>query len=55
MQRPDMIIEIHRERFQGQTVELFGGDTYTESIKGPGYSATATMASQRRARRNRPL
>jgi hypothetical protein len=25
MQRPDTIIEIHRERVQDQTVEMFGG------------------------------
>ena len=55
MHRPDTIIEIHRERVQDQTVEMFGGDKYTESVDGPGYSATATMPGQRRARRNRPL
>ena len=55
MQHPDMIIEIHRERVQDQTVEMFGGDKYTESIEGPGYSATATTVSRRRARRNRSL
>src|SRR6201996_630385 len=43
MQRPDTIIEIHRERIQDQTVEMFGGDKYTESVDGPGYSATATL------------
>ncbi|HEY6819850.1 MAG TPA: hypothetical protein VI196_10810 [Mycobacterium sp.] len=43
MQRPDTIIEIHRERVQDQTVEMFGGDKYTESVDGPGYSATATL------------
>src|ERR1700753_1290269 len=43
MQRPDTIIEIHRERIQDQTVEMFGGDKYTEAIDGPGYSATATL------------
>ncbi len=34
MQRPDTIIEIHRERVQDQTVEMFGGDKYTESVDG---------------------
>ncbi len=43
MQRPDTIIEIHRERVQDQTVEMFGGDKYTEAVDGPGYSATATL------------
>jgi hypothetical protein len=43
MQRPDTIIEIHRERVQDQTVEMFSGDKYTESVDGPGYSATATL------------
>jgi hypothetical protein len=43
MQRPDTIIEIHRERVQDQTVEMFGGDKYTESVDGTGYSATATL------------
>ena len=55
MHRPDTIIEIHRERVQDQTVEMFGGDKYTESVDAPGYSAAATLAGQRRARRNRPL
>jgi hypothetical protein len=43
MQRPDTIIEIHRERVQDQTVEIFGGDSYTQSVDGSGYSATATL------------
>ncbi|MGA9490066.1 MAG: hypothetical protein WBV80_07400 [Mycobacterium sp.] len=43
MQRPDTIIEIHRERVQDQTVEMFGGDKYTESVDGTGYYATATL------------
>ena len=43
MQRPDTIIEIHRERVQDQTVEMFAGDKYTEAVDGPGYSATATL------------
>ncbi|HEY1841598.1 MAG TPA: hypothetical protein VGG53_15535 [Mycobacterium sp.] len=43
MRRPDTIIEIHRERVQDQTVEMFGGDKYTKSVDGPGYSATATL------------
>ncbi|MGC2344315.1 MAG: hypothetical protein WA488_23750, partial [Mycobacterium sp.] len=43
MHRPDTIIEIHRERVQDQTVEMFGGDKYTESVDGTGYSATATL------------
>ena len=43
MHRPDTIIEIHRERVQDQTVEMFGGDKYTESVDGPGYSATASL------------
>ena len=43
MHRPDTIIEIHRERVQDQTVEVFGGDKYTESVDGTGYSATATL------------
>ena len=43
MHRPDTIIELHRERVQDQTVEMFGGDKYTESVDGPGYSATATL------------
>src|SRR6201996_6190743 len=43
MHRPDTIIEIHRERVQDQTVEMFGGDKYTESVDGPGYSATAIL------------
>jgi hypothetical protein len=43
MQRPDTIIEIHRERVQDQTLEMFSGDKYTESVDGTGYSATATL------------
>ena len=43
MHRPDTIIEIHRERVQDQTVEMFSGDTYTQSVDGTGYSATATL------------
>jgi hypothetical protein len=43
MHRPDTIIEIHRERVQDQTVEMSGGDKYTESFDGTGYSATATL------------
>lgn len=43
MHRPDTIIEIHRERVQDQTVEMFSGDKYTESVDGTGYSATATL------------
>ena len=43
MHRPDTIIEIHRERVQDQTVGVFGGDKYTESVDGTGYSATATL------------
>lgn len=43
MQRPDTIIEIHRERIQDQTVEMFSGDKYTQSVDGTGYSATATL------------
>jgi hypothetical protein len=43
MQRPDTIIEIHRERVQDQTLDMFSGDTYTQSVDGTGYSATATL------------
>ncbi|MDT5174865.1 MAG: two-component system, NarL family, nitrate/nitrite sensor histidine kinase NarX, partial [Mycobacterium sp.] len=43
MHRPDTMIEIHRERVQDQTVEMFSGDKYTESVDGTGYSATATL------------
>ncbi|OBI36645.1 hypothetical protein [Mycobacterium colombiense] len=43
MHRPDTIIEIHRERVQDQTVEMFSGDKYTQSVDGAGYSATATL------------
>jgi hypothetical protein len=43
MRRPDTIIEIHRERVQDQTLEMFSGDKYTESVDGNGYSATATL------------
>ncbi|WP_156746282.1 hypothetical protein, partial [Mycobacterium sp. 1423905.2] len=43
MDRPDTIIEIHRERVQDQTVEMFSGDKYTQSVDGTGYSATATL------------
>src|SRR3984893_9934246 len=43
MQRPDTIIEIHRERVQDQTVDMFSGDKYTQSVDGTGYSATATL------------
>ena len=45
MHRPDTIIEIHRERVQDQTVEMFGGSR----------RINVAMAGQRRARRNRPL
>ncbi len=43
MHRPDTMIEIHRERVQDQTVDIFSGDKYTESVDGTGYSATATL------------
>jgi hypothetical protein len=43
MRRPDTIIEIHRERVQDQTLDMFSGDKYTESVDGTGYSATATL------------
>lgn len=43
MHRPDTIIEIHRERVQDQTVEMFSGDKDTQSVDGTGYSATATL------------
>jgi hypothetical protein len=43
MHRPDTIIEIHRERVQDQTVDIFSGDKYTQSVDGAGYSATATL------------
>ncbi len=43
MHRPDTIIEIHRERVQDQTVGIFSGDKYTQSVDGTGYSATATL------------
>jgi hypothetical protein len=43
MYRPDTIIEIHRERVQDQTVDMFSGDKYTQSADGTGYSATATL------------
>jgi hypothetical protein len=43
MQRPDTIIEIHRERVQDQTADMFGGDRYTQSVDGTGYCATATL------------
>ncbi len=43
MHRPDTMIEIHRERVQDQTLEMFSGDKQTESVDGTGYSATATL------------
>ncbi|OBG25792.1 hypothetical protein [Mycobacterium sp. 852002-51057_SCH5723018] len=43
MHRPDTIIEIHRDRVQDQTAEMFSGDKYTQSVDGTGYSATATL------------
>jgi hypothetical protein len=43
MHRPDTMIEIHRERVQDQTLDVFSGDKYTESVDGTGYSATATL------------
>lgn len=43
MHRPDTIIEIHRERVQDQTVEMFGREKYKQSVDGTGYSATATL------------
>jgi hypothetical protein len=43
MNRPDTIIEVHRERVQDQTVDMFSGDKYTQSVDGTGYSATATL------------
>ncbi len=43
MHCPDTMIEIHRERVQDQTVGMFSGDKYTESVDGTGYSATATL------------
>jgi hypothetical protein len=43
MHRPDTMIEIHRERVQDQTVDMFSGDKYTQAVDGTGYSATATL------------
>ncbi|MBW0013391.1 hypothetical protein [Mycobacterium sp.] len=43
MHRPDTIIELHRERVQDQTVGMFSGDKYTQSVDGTGYAATATL------------
>ncbi|OBK30684.1 hypothetical protein A5634_15460 [Mycobacterium asiaticum] len=43
MDRPDTIIEIHRERVQDQTAEMFSGEKRSESVDGTGYSATATL------------
>jgi hypothetical protein len=70
MHRPDTIIEIHRERVQDQTVEMFGGDKYAvrwsrqrdgRKVR-PDVERTdsarlinVAVPGQRRARRNRPL
>ncbi|MBV9641523.1 MAG: hypothetical protein JO330_18470 [Mycobacteriaceae bacterium] len=43
MDRPDTIIEIHRERVQDQTADMFGNEKYTQSVDGAGYAATATL------------
>jgi hypothetical protein len=43
MHRPDTMIEIHCERVQDQTADMFSGDKYTQSADGTGYSATATL------------
>ena len=37
MHRPDTIIEIHRERVQDQTVDIFSGDKYTISGTANGF------------------
>ena len=40
MHRPDTMIEIHRERVQDQTLEMFSGDKYTESVDHLPFSTT---------------
>ena len=40
MQRPDTIIEIHRERDQDQTVDMFSDDKYTPGCHGAAAKAT---------------
>ena len=38
--RPDTIIEIHRERVQDQTVDIFSGDKYTPGSLGAAVKTT---------------
>jgi hypothetical protein len=40
MHRPDTIIEIHRERVQDQTVDMFSGDKYTPDSLGAAVKTT---------------
>ncbi|MGB6514703.1 hypothetical protein [Mycobacterium sp.] len=40
MQRPDTIIEIHRERDQDQTVDMFSDDKYTPGSLGAAVTTT---------------
>ncbi|MCG5434392.1 hypothetical protein LV457_19145 [Mycobacterium sp. MYCO198283] len=43
MDRPDTIIEIHREQVEAQAADEYSGGTYREDVGGLGYSATATL------------
>jgi hypothetical protein len=40
MHRPDTIIEIHRERVQDQTVDMFSGNKYTPGSLGAAVKTT---------------
>lgn len=43
MDRPDTMVEIHRQRVQDLTLEFFSSEKYSQPADGPGFSATATL------------
>jgi hypothetical protein len=48
MHRPDTIIEIHRERVQDQTVDIFSGDKYTPGSLGAAVNNEIQIAADER-------
>ena len=43
MDRPDTMVEIHRERVQDLTLEFSSGEKYSQPANGPGFAAVATL------------
>jgi hypothetical protein len=43
MDHPDTIVEVHREQVQDETLATFSHERYSQSVGGPGFSATASL------------